>query len=243
MRTLACLVFLSSAAAAQVTGVVRYEDREYDAGGFTGAQPFLPVRQAEVEILDGATVVGSGVTDNTGAFSVSGVPGITLVRARIYARRDGPCMNVVVRNNPTANAIYTVTTVSVTTDAGGNAPIPMLDLTIASGTAPVFNIFDCGIRSFEYQDTVDADLPVAPPPITIYWESGTSLGTFFSDTDNAIFLLGLVSDPDQYDDDIILHECGHWVSFNFSLDDSPGGPHSIVDQLDLRLSWSEGWAH
>src|SRR5262249_13519959 len=51
------------------------------------------------------------------------------------------------------------------------------------------------------------------------------------------------ADPDEYDDDIILHEMGHWVASNFSKDDTLGGEHTIVDQLDPRTSWSEGWAH
>src|SRR5258708_6686924 len=36
---------------------------------------------------------------------------------------------------------------------------------------------------------------------------------------------------------------GHWVAFIFSRDDTLGGDHYIVDQLDPRTSWSEGWAH
>ncbi len=50
-------------------------------------------------------------------------------------------------------------------------------------------------------------------------------------------------DPDEFDDDIILHEFGHLFAELFSTDHSEGGSHSITGTLDLRLSWSEGFAH
>ncbi len=245
MRTLAFVLALSSAAAAQVTGQARYQDRIYDAGGFTGAEPWRPVRQAEVEIVrasDGAALA-TGVTDDTGAFSVGGIPGNTQVFARVYARRAGGGINAAVRDNPADGAVYAAATPTIASDGSGNGAIPPLDLPIASGAAPPFNIFDAAVKSFEYQASVDADLPALPPPMVIYWEAGTSNGTYFSFASGAIFLLGADWDPDQYDDDIILHEIGHWVTRNFSRDDSPGGIHSISDQLDPRLSWSEGFAH
>ncbi len=52
------------------------------------------------------------------------------------------------------------------------------------------------------------------------------------------------SDSDEYDDDIALHEFGHFVLWNLSVDDSPGGRHYINGaNQDARLSWSEGWAN
>lgn len=229
----------------QVTGTVRYQDRVYDAGGFTGATPFRPVRQAEVEIVNNATqtVVGNGTTDDLGDFSIGGVPDGLTVYARVYARRADGGIHAEVRNNTAADAVYAATTQTALTAGGGNAAIPTRDLTIAEGAAPAFNIFDCAVKSFQYQDSVDPDLPAVPARLLLYWEADTPLGTFFSEGPNAVFLLGIASDPDQYDDDIILHEIGHWVASNFSKDDTLGGPHSITDQLDPRTSWSEGWSH
>ncbi len=245
MRTAAFVLALSSAAAAQVTGTFRYQDRVYDAGGFTGAQPFRPVRQAEVEIVrssDGATM-GTGTTDGAGAFSVAGVPGSTDVFARVYARRAGSGMNASVRNNPFAAAVYTAASSPFVTTVAGNGTSGTVDLTIAGGAAPAFNIFDAAVKSFQYQATVDVDLPALPPLLLLYWEAGTANGTYFDPVAGAVFFLGLASDPDQYDDDILLHEIGHWVANAFSKDDTPGGSHTVVSQLDARLSWSEGWAH
>ena len=245
MRTLAFGLALSSAAAAQVTGRVRYQDRVYDLMGFTGSEPYRPVRYAEVEIVrdsDGTTL-GTGVTDDAGTFRIGGIPGRTRVFARVYARREGGGINAAVRDNFTDRALYAAATASIVTNNAGSGTIPDRDLTIASGAAPPFNVFDAAVRSFEYQASVDSDLPALPPALTIYWEPGSSNGTYFSPTDNSVFLLGASADPDEYDDDIILHEIGHWVAHNFSRDDSPGGRHSVIDQLDPRMSWSEGFAH
>ncbi len=243
MRTLAFLLSLPAAATAQVAGSVTYEDRVYTSAGFTGATVFRPVREAEVEIVrvsDGA-VLGTGVTTGAGTFAVAGVPPGQAVQARVYARRQGGRINVSVRNNAFSNAVYTALTPAITT-TGSLDPVPPLALS-AGGAAPAFNILDAAVKSFQYQATVDADLPALPPPLTVYWEAGTANGTYFSRTVNAVFLLGLFSDPDEYDDDILLHEIGHWVAFNFSKDDTLGGPHTVIDQLDPRTAWSEGWAH
>jgi PKD repeat protein len=242
VKTLIFLLALSSAAAAQVTGTVRYQDRTYDGSGFTGTA-LRPVRQAEIEIVrsSDSALLATGATDNSGSFSIAGLPPNEVIRLRIYARRAGGQINAIVRNNQFANAVYAVATLpldtSVTTTFG------TVDIMIAGGAAPAFNIFDCAVKTFQYLVSIEPVLPAVPPLLAVYWEAGSSNGTYFESTLNALFLLGLTSDPDEYDDDIILHEMGHWVAFNFSKDDTLGGSHTIIDQLDPRTSWSEGWAH
>ncbi len=245
MRAFALLLALSPAAAAQVTGEVRYQDRAYDGNGFTGQQPYLPVRYAEVEIVreSNGQVLGTGVTGADGCFSIGGISGGIRVFARVYARRTNGGINAVVRDNLSDNAVYTARTETITTGPGGSGAIARLDLTVASGAAPPFNIFDVAVKSFEYEARIDPNSPAIPPQMVIYWEAASRDGTYFSPTYDAIFLLGTSSDPDEYDDDIILHEIGHWVAHHFSKDDSLGGLHTIVDQIDPRTSWSEGFAH
>lgn len=241
MRTAAVFLLLSSAAAAQVTvtGTVQYEDRTYGPTGFTGTA-MRPVRQADVELLTSGTSFGFGETDETGSFSFSGVPSDPNVQVRIYARRASGMIHATVFNNNSANAIYTVLSAGI--DSSAVTSFGTISI-LQTGAGPAFNIFDCAVKTFQYLASLDSSLAAIPTPMNIYWELNSSNGTFFDRTVNGIFLLGESSDPDQYDDDIILHEMGHWIAWAFSKDDSLGGPHSITDQLDPRTSWSEGWAH
>jgi hypothetical protein len=242
VKTAALILLLSSAAAAQtvtVTGTIVYEDRTYDATGFTGTT-FRPVRQAEVELLNTGAIVPLTATDESGNFSFPSVSAAANTQVRVYARRTTGKINATVCDDSSPGAVYTV--LSAAQDTTTNANFGTLSL-LQSGAGPVFNIFDCAVKSFQYLATLEPALPDTPPPMTLHWELNSANGTFFDSSVNGIFLLGLSSDPDQYDDDIILHEMGHWVAFNFSKDDTLGGPHTVIDQLDPRTSWSEGWAH
>ncbi|MFZ5877637.1 MAG: hypothetical protein ACOYXU_14720 [Nitrospirota bacterium] len=50
-------------------------------------------------------------------------------------------------------------------------------------------------------------------------------------------------DHDEFDDDVILHEYGHFMSYSFSKPAEAGGTHYLNDNTqDIRLAWSEGWA-
>ena len=73
------------------TGAGYYRDRQFDASGFTGVEPLLPVRFADVEVLDANTlqVLALGATDETGAFSLQ-VPDSEVrdVYVRVLTRSD-----------------------------------------------------------------------------------------------------------------------------------------------------------
>lgn len=242
---LAVLLAPAIASAGTVSGTVTYENKIYQDTGFTGTE-YLPVRLADVEIVrssDGV-VLGSGETGIDGTFSIVIPDGGTLnIFLRAYARQDNAAVNVVVKNNSTSGSIYTATTTG--TDQNTSAPIAGFNMaiSIAGGAASAFNIFDVAVISSQFAATVDIPFPSPLPKLTLYWEAGSSNGTYFSKAANAIFLLGLSTDSDDYDDDIVAHEIGHFLASNFSRDDSPGGNHTISGQYDLRLAWSEGWAH
>jgi len=247
LRTLIAFLALSSAAAAQVTvtGKVSYEDRTYNhLAGFTGGIVNRPVRQAEIELLDSVdSVLASGVTNETGDYSLT-FPGPDQdVHIRVYARRSNGTgkINAVVRKT-TGGAIYTVAGNPFNT---GTTTVFDMVITVAGGMGGVFNIFDCAVKCFQYLTSaaIEPGLTDPLPPMTVFWQSGSNNGTYYDSSVQAIFLLGFSQDPDEYDDDIILHEMGHWVATNFSKDDTPGGAHAVTDTLDPRLSWSEGWAH
>ncbi|MGH7272959.1 MAG: hypothetical protein ACREIQ_00675, partial [Nitrospiria bacterium] len=128
-----------------------------------------------------------------------------------------------------------------------------------SGSNPggVFNIMDTLVTGSDFFRSVRAEIPSL---VTAVWQDEIG-GTFFvpeeqckeagSVSGDCIFVRGdgalifgqSFGDRDEYDDDIILHEYGHFIAHNFSTDDSPGGTHFLNDHTqDIRLSWSEGWA-
>jgi len=67
------------------------------------------------------------------------------------------------------------------------------------------------------------------------------VGNSFSSWGQVIYLLGTPEDTDEYDEAVISHEYGHYLSWAASRDDSPGGAHDGTP-ADPRLAWSEGLA-
>ena len=48
------------------------------------------------------------------------------------------------------------------------------------------------------------------------------------------------SNPDEWDDGVIIHEWTHQADDNYGCDDSPGGPHSSSDNAqDIELAFAK----
>jgi hypothetical protein len=218
------------------SGTIWYEDREYDLDGFTGTE-LRPVRNAVVETVresDGA-VLASGATASDGEYSLefthTGTAGVYL---RVKARTADGAVEV---QDPDGN-LYSMTSLVIDDSFSDGFEV---DLAAEVGTAGgVFNILEV-LR--EGADFVSGLTGGPPPRVTAVWQAGNCDGTYFDPAAAAIHLLGgCENDTDEYDDTVILHEYGHFVSDHFSKDDSPGGPHSLTDTAqDIRLAWSEGW--
>ena len=58
---------------------------------------------------------------------------------------------------------------------------------------------------------------------------------------SGVLLGGAPEDPDEYDDQIIMHEAWHFLSNAWGADSSPGGRH-VGDPLVPTLAWGEGMA-
>jgi hypothetical protein len=235
-----------SGAGGTISGTLRYTNKLYNrTSGFTGATELLPVRHAEVEIvLTPNTSAGTGVTDENGHFSIPiSNYGTWNMFVRVYARRltvaPGVPVKAVVMNNTSSRAVYTAASTAVSRDTSVDQ---VLDLDIPLASSSAFNIFDVGALGFQYLNALDAAI-TDPPLLTFYWQTGSTDGTYTDTSNNSIHLFGQTSDSDDFDDDIILHEIGHYVAVNFAKDDSPGGSHTLIGHYIITLTWSEGWAH
>lgn len=221
-----------------VSGSVRYEDKAFDANGFTGERPILPARGVRVEAVravDGA-VVASGRTDDAGAFalSFSGQPGEHYVRA---VSAGGVGEQAVEVRDVDANLRYAVQGAPF---ASGSAPPPFeLIASADDAIGGALNIVDTANQAFAfYAPFVDGPAPT----LTYRWQPGVAHGCGSCYANDSVRLAGGFEDTDEYDDVIILHELWHWFMEHYSADDSPGGTHR--DRLvSPALAFGEGVAY
>ncbi len=225
--------------AISVSGTIRYEDRAYNNNGFTRVTIFKPVRFAAVEAVrcSDSQVLSAANTDSAGGYSLVFTNTGT---ARVYLRVIAETGNARIKNNTTDNAIYAVKSGTID-DSKDSAFTANIDITVSSGAGGAFNILDTFVDGGLFLEGFSV---TTMPTLSAFWEKNGCDGTYFQGSDNSIHLLGGCSgDTDEYDDDIILHEFGHYVAANLSRDDSPGGSHTLADNTqDIRLAWSEGWA-
>lgn len=68
-----------------------------------------------------------------------------------------------------------------------------------------------------------------------------------ADLPAGIYLLGAfddgAGDTDEFDQHVIAHEFGHYYEDRFSRSDSIGGSHGLLDRLDPRVAFGEGWGN
>jgi hypothetical protein len=234
-----------------ISGTIQYTNRFYDYNPaaipptLSQTTQLLPVRLAEIEIVRSTgTVIAAGVTDSAGAYSLDvPITGATTVFLRVYARRRDSTSGIpsdvetVVMDNGTPSAVYTAASTPGSVDTTG---AQTLNMTLPPASSSPFNIFDVSILGQQFLNTLTGG--ANPPLLTLYWSAGSTDGTYYRPATSSIYVLGSTDDTDEFDDDVILHEIGHYVTNHFSQDDSQGGPHALTGHYDIRLTWSEGWA-
>jgi len=230
----------------------------------------LPARGITVEVVDaanGVSVLASGRTDAVGAFSVN-VQNFSdvFLRARAEMIASGtPAWDVRVVDNTRNDALYVIDGPAFNT-GGSNQTSNLVaysgwtgsDYGLPRSAAPLA-ILDTIYDAIALVLTAD---PAAQfPALTVYWSSENrpvsgadggpdpdtgEIGTSFyrSGPDGGIFLLGSQNDDtEEYDEHVIAHEWGHYFEDTFSRSDSIGGPHTLGDQLDMRVAFGEGWGN
>ncbi len=233
-----------------ISGTAKYEDKPFSIAGFTGAVVPTPIRGAIINVIaiDGFVTMATGKTGEDGSFGFAGLNN-SARRSGFYIQipsktASDDAAQVEIRNNSTDRALYAMVSLPHDDSKGSS----FFDTLVAgvSDVGGAFNLFDVFLKSNQFTQKVvcpPSNTVCVPPLLSAFWEKGGTTGTFYDDQQDAIFILGATSDPDEYDDTVVAHEYGHFVLSHFSHDQSPGGSHVLSDnKQDIRLSWSEGWA-
>jgi len=219
------------------------------------------VVEAVLPDCNGSTVVDTTLTDGSGWYALNtGNPATQVcVRARAQLYRAGsPSWNIAVADNTDNNRYYVMADSLVASAAAK----PHRDLHAASGwggaaytgprVAAPFAILDTACTAMDTM--LDFNGAAQFGTLSLLWsvnnreENGAvsegKIGSAYFNTDErAIYLRGdAASNTDEFDQTVIAHEFGHFLTHTFSRSDSIGGEHDLTQYLDPRLAFDEGWA-
>ncbi|MBT6178403.1 MAG: hypothetical protein HOI23_14250 [Deltaproteobacteria bacterium] len=222
-----------------IRGTVSYEDMPYGPGGFTGEVEIVAASHLAIELVRTTddTVIASGVVDSLGFYSIDLERPAGAHYLRALAVSPAASRAVVVRDRSAERVVYSVRGEDFIPDSMSTINV---DLIASSGTAAggAFNILHSAMRAF---DLIRRHTDELAPQLVYRWQPLRQFDCGSCYSGNVISLGGQASDPDEYDDDIILHEFGHYFSDRFSRDSSPGGSHN-GDKTEPTLAYGEGFA-
>ncbi len=187
--------------------------------------------------------LGRTITDASGRFSMESTSAATHLQVVARLQHDGHDLAVTTHANGEPPHIAAV---AVTADAEQNVHFP--DEVPMSGALHILASMFQG--SVAVRDWTGHHLP----PFFCYWSRGeTTNWSFYTgergDTGRfTIELLGgepnarAITDTDEHDEAIILHEFGHFVMDRLSSSSSHGGSHPRGALIDPGLAWEEGRA-
>lgn len=220
---------------AVVVGAVRYEDRVFDEGGFTGALEARPARRVRVQLWRDDALLAEGFTEDDGGFVLplgdeTRADETLRVVARAEAAYEGHTVRVADRAR--AASVYAL-------EAEGRADARFELIARADDVGGAFNVVDVSVDAF----ALYAPHVAAPAPTLTYrWERGRAYDCGSCYGDDEISLGGGFDDTDEYDDDIVLHELGHYFVDHYGRDTSPAGAHRDR-QVEPELAYGEGLAY
>lgn len=230
-----------------VSGRFLYEDKAWNEDGWTGQDPLLPVRLADVTIfdLDSGRVLGRGHTDGLGEFVISARSKHTVgrlaarvraeTRSQAKASKPFPRLKVMSPSKEVYAAWSDELFDHPPTQAVDLGTTTILKVLSGAHEGNPFNILDMGVHAFELLTSSGPGVKKRGRSLRLTWPNIT--GSF------ALGRRAWISRSDGYDDPVILHEIGHLVHNLYSDSDNPGGFHSFGDSnQDPRLSFGEGWA-
>jgi hypothetical protein len=225
------------------SGQLIYQHRDWDASGFTGNVSTMPVRFADVEVID-PTRSGSkahlawGKTDANGNFSVPVIDTVTrTVRTRVLTQTT-QTSDLFVKVTNVGGSVYAANAADIS-NHGPNTNVSYGTLVaVVGGGGEAFNIFDLDVFGADYIKYLSGSRPGSSKLYTAKWQSNGGVGNSTTSGSTTTF-----RDTAGYDDTVILHEWGHYVQNNYSKQSNPGGTNYLSDcNQDPRLAWEEGAA-
>lgn len=227
--------------AVSVAGKVSYDKQTIDPVneklGPVAANTPVPGVTVELVRDADARVLARTATDAAGAYSFAlANAGDPTLHVRVLAsRRDATVQADVVSDASGTTVLYAFAAAPFTGNPAG--PVDF-HFTVDTVGAAAMNVLHALGKSF-----AAARLYLGPdnPPLSVNWARGVlpSCGTCYGSLQ--IELEGDLAGKDEWDDTVIEHESGHFMSDVFSSDDNPGGCHD-GNPDDPALAWSEGWA-
>ena len=233
------------------TGRVRYQDRTFDRTGF-GALQWHQLEGVTVELrrLQTNEVVGTGVTDRNGTYTIpfpSDIPGFT-VTVRAQSDVNEGLRDIKVYDHPKFKRIYEVTSAPIILTPIDEIITHDIDISVEQDSG-AFNVFDV-LR--EGYDLVRLANGKELGELRAFWKTG-------ADTTDTIYcspflyengictelqsvsVQGKETDRDEFDDMVILKEFFKFALNKLGRDSHPGG---TVDgrRDDHRKAWTEGVA-
>ncbi|MEO0190789.1 MAG: carboxypeptidase-like regulatory domain-containing protein, partial [candidate division WOR-3 bacterium] len=239
-----------------MSGAFRYRDLEEG--------PFKPVRGARVFLYDydgGTNYQYLGFltyTDNNGQFTFNNVPNL---------EEDGTHQDLVFRietynsvfgtihyNPAQGDTTYKYQTMVINNIPNGNQNVGTFDVAPDNIQGAAFHIFDVIKNGYDWAQSKNWENLTGV--ICYWWPENNASAYGFDGVFNHIKIAGtglFIPPPpnppyrpyDEFDDGIISHEYGHFLSKIANMDNSPAGPHVWWQQCqnDGRLAWGEGLAH
>lgn len=231
--------------------VTRWENRPTSGGNVL--QPSrVPVANAVIEMREEDTFFddsyGTKLTGADGGYSFSFCDddGVFDDELELYVRlraelKDGGFTVVEVEDSSWIDEVYEFDS-NIRESEGGNFTI---DFALSLERSVVFNIADAVWKAWAFWNAsggaVDDDAYFSESA-EVHWE--VDYGDDVSHYDpfwGEITIADESSDPDGWDDSVIMHEWGHMADDLYGCDDNGGGPHNVDQFVDPELAWGEGY--
>lgn len=230
-------------------GRIQFEMRRETPTGASREGTMAPARRVHVRVVDEqGQVLGEGVTDDDGRYAVDATEAARAIEVVAHVTHEH---DLAVTRDPGGlhDHVHSVPLAQLAVTSGQVEEIQITDREPMAGALHILDMLLEGARA------VRAWVGETLPPFFAYWDRGVTTDWSFYTGERphgsgryTIELLGgepgrqHLTDTDEHDELIVLHEFGHFVFDVLSSNSSAGGQHPRGYLLEPGLAWEEGRA-